>query len=154
MERSAGIIVFRREGGVVQFLLIKNAAHGHWDFPKGHIDAGEDEMQAALREAREEAGLKELKIIPDFRVTIHYEIKSDLILIQDTPDPSGRYSRSEKMKQKEVIYFFAEMPPNTEVKLSSEHTEYGWFPLVPALEILQFENARRLLIEITKFLNK
>jgi len=133
VEHSAGIIVFRREGGVVQFLLIKNAAHGHWDFPKGHIDAGENEMQAALREAREEAGLTELKIIPDFRVTIHYEIGS---------------------KQKEVTYFLAEVPPNTEIKLSAEHTEYLWFPLVPALEILQFDNARRLLIEAARFLNK
>ncbi len=131
VERSAGIIIFRREEGEVQFLLIKNAEHGHWDFPKGHIDAGENEMQAALREAREEAGLKELKIIPDFRQAIHYEIRS---------------------KQKEVIYFLAEMPPNTEVKLSAEHTEHRWLPLDAALDILQFDNARRLLDKARDFL--
>ena len=133
MERSAGIIIFRREEGGVQFLLIKNAAHGHWDFPKGHIDAGEDEMQAALREAREEAALKELKIIPDFRQTIHYEVKS---------------------KPKTVVYFLAETRPDTQVKLSAEHTEHRWLPLVPVLNILQFDNARRLLIEAARFLNK
>jgi len=31
---------------------------GQWDFPGGHTDPGEDIMEAALRETREEAGIE------------------------------------------------------------------------------------------------
>ncbi len=123
MEKSAGLILFRREKGEVLFLLIKNAEHGHWDFPKGHIDEGEDEISAALRETREECGIAEPRLLPGFREVIGYTVKSG---------------------PKEAVYFLAESPTDR-VALSSEHTDYRWLPLRKALSLVGFENARRLL---------
>ncbi len=60
VERSAGGIVFRRhpqEG--LQVLLIQDS-HGNWAFPKGRIEPGEQPVEAALRETREEVGLADL----------------------------------------------------------------------------------------------
>jgi 8-oxo-dGTP pyrophosphatase MutT (NUDIX family) len=56
---SAGAVVVRREGGEWQFLLLR--AYKNWDFPKGIVEPGEDSLQTALREVREEAGLVDLK---------------------------------------------------------------------------------------------
>ncbi len=128
LEKSAGIILFRRNGNAVRFLLIKNAAHGHWDFPKGHIDPGEDEMQAALRETREECGIAALEIVPDFREVITYKVGAN---------------------QKEVAYFLAEAKTE-DITLSDEHTDWRWAMLDEALDFVQFHNARHLLTVASK----
>ena len=41
-----------------RFLLLR--AYRNWDFPKGIVEPGENPLEAAVREAREEAGLSEL----------------------------------------------------------------------------------------------
>jgi len=37
--------------------------HGNWGFPKGHLEAEESDLDAALREVEEETGLKDLKLV-------------------------------------------------------------------------------------------
>ena len=39
MEKSAGIVLFRREGSENLFLLLHYPS-GHWDFVKGHKETG------------------------------------------------------------------------------------------------------------------
>ena len=56
---SAGVVVVRREGGEWRLLLLR--AYKNWDFPKGLVESGEDPLEAAVREAQEEAGLTDLK---------------------------------------------------------------------------------------------
>lgn len=51
---SAGGIVVK-DGKV---LVTQHSKHKGWDFPKGHIEAGESQEQAALREVEEETGVK------------------------------------------------------------------------------------------------
>lgn len=55
----AGGIVFREENGCKTFLLIsaKNFS-GIWVLPKGHIKRSETEAEAAIREVKEESGMK------------------------------------------------------------------------------------------------
>jgi predicted NUDIX family NTP pyrophosphohydrolase len=61
--QSAGILLFRRRPGAIEFLLIhpggpfwakKDA--GAWSIPKGEINPGEDPLAAARREFNEETG--------------------------------------------------------------------------------------------------
>jgi 8-oxo-dGTP pyrophosphatase MutT (NUDIX family) len=56
---SAGVVVVHVEGQRVQYLLLR--AYRNWDFPKGLVEAGEQPMDAALREVREETTLENLK---------------------------------------------------------------------------------------------
>ena len=57
-EPEAGAIVIRRDGGVPRVLLVTAKKQpGEWIFPKGHIEPGEDGLDAALREALEESGV-------------------------------------------------------------------------------------------------
>ena len=56
---SAGVVPFRRTPNGWRLLLLR--AYKNWDFPKGHVEAGEEPIDAAKREATEETGLTELE---------------------------------------------------------------------------------------------
>ncbi len=55
---SAGGVVYRKNGGVVEVALILVAPKGRWQLPKGTVGENEPEEAAALREVREETGLQ------------------------------------------------------------------------------------------------
>ena len=57
-KRAAGAVVFRRTDRGVRLLVLR--AYKNWDFPKGMIEPGENELDAAKRETAEETGLTDL----------------------------------------------------------------------------------------------
>lgn len=57
VETSAGGVVYRSLGGAPRVLLIRDR-NDHWGFPKGHLESGETAEEAAIREVREETGLR------------------------------------------------------------------------------------------------
>ncbi len=61
-SRSAGGIVIG-DGGTIAMVRAKGSTL--WLFPKGHVDEGESDEDAARREIQEEAGLKNLEYIGD-----------------------------------------------------------------------------------------
>ena len=56
-REQAGVIPFRRKKDTIEICLIRNKGRKKWKIPKGFVDSGETVEQAALKEAREEAGL-------------------------------------------------------------------------------------------------
>jgi 8-oxo-dGTP diphosphatase len=54
--RAAGGIVIRRSDGTVDVLLVHRPRYGDWSFPKGKLHEGERDVDAAIREVREETG--------------------------------------------------------------------------------------------------
>jgi predicted NUDIX family NTP pyrophosphohydrolase len=63
-KQSAGLLLYRRHQGVWQVFLVhpggpfwKAKDLGAWSIPKGEFEAGEDPLEAAKREFREETGL-------------------------------------------------------------------------------------------------
>jgi 8-oxo-dGTP pyrophosphatase MutT (NUDIX family) len=55
---SAGVVVVRQAEEGWRFLLLR--AFNHWDFPKGMVEPGEQPIEAALREVREESLIDDL----------------------------------------------------------------------------------------------
>ena len=55
---SAGVVVVRRAEEGWRFLLLR--AFNHWDFPKGMVEPGEQRIEAAVREVREESLIDDL----------------------------------------------------------------------------------------------
>lgn len=58
MILSAGMVIVRKEAGDWKYLFLR--AYKLWDFPKGEVEADEDPLETAKREAREETGISEL----------------------------------------------------------------------------------------------
>ena len=136
-ERSAGAVVFysESEGAEPEFLLLNYTA-GHWDFPKGNIESGEQEMQAASREIREETGITDLEFVDGFRMKIDY-----------------RYRHGGRLAHKEVVLFLARTRTK-QVVLSHEHVGFVWKKYEAALDHLTFRNAKNLLMEAKDFLRQ
>jgi 8-oxo-dGTP pyrophosphatase MutT (NUDIX family) len=55
---AAGAVVFRRTDRGMRLLVLR--AYKNWDFPKGMVEPGESELEAARRECAEETGLADL----------------------------------------------------------------------------------------------
>ena len=62
-KQSAGLLIYRRRGGDVEIFLVhpggpfwRNKDLGAWSIPKGEFANGEDPLEAAKREFREETG--------------------------------------------------------------------------------------------------
>jgi 8-oxo-dGTP pyrophosphatase MutT (NUDIX family) len=60
-RRAAGAVVFRRTERGPRLLVLR--AYKNWDFPKGTIEPGESELDAAKRETLEETGLADLEFL-------------------------------------------------------------------------------------------
>lgn len=64
MKQSAGLLVYRRQGGKVEVLIahpggpyFAKKEEGVWSIPKGMVDKGEKPLEAAKREFEEELGI-------------------------------------------------------------------------------------------------
>ncbi|MCS7203826.1 MAG: NUDIX hydrolase [Thermodesulfovibrio sp.] len=55
---SAGGVVYKCEKDQLKILIIATKDKTVWSFPKGLIEEGEDEKEAALREIKEETGIE------------------------------------------------------------------------------------------------
>ena len=136
-ERSSGAVVFYMEEGIPEpeYLLLHYTA-GHWDFPKGNIEPGENEKQAALREIREETGITDVEFIDGFRMKIEY-----------------RYRQGKRLVLKEVVLFLAQTHTR-QVILSHEHIGFAWRNYQNAMQQLTYLNAKNLLSSARTFLQK
>jgi bis(5'-nucleosidyl)-tetraphosphatase len=134
-HRAAGVVLFREEGGERKYLLLRSALTRRlvWEFPKGGIESGESEQEAAERELREETGvgLGEYAVRAGFREEEHY-------LFTRTADGERQ------LIVKRVVYFLAQAD-TAEVTLSREATEYRWLPYPEAQRLLRFPEKRRVL---------
>jgi bis(5'-nucleosidyl)-tetraphosphatase len=114
---SAGVVVARETDDAARLLLLR--AYKDWDFPKGHVEAGEDPLAAAVRETREEAGIVDLEFAwgEDFVETAPY-----------AGNKIARYyvarTRAERV----------ELPVNPELG-RPEHHEYRWVDLTEAFAL-------------------
>ncbi len=136
-ETSAGAIIFRTDEKTKQpkYLLLHYGA-GHWDFVKGHVEKGESEEETLLREAEEESGLTDLKVISGFRHKISYFYKKD-----------------GKTIPKDVIFFLAQTAAaEKEVKLSFEHSEYVWLEFEEAIKKVTYNSGKEVLKKAQKSL--
>ncbi len=121
-EQSAGAVLYTRQNGQLRFLLILEHA-GHFGFPKGHLEAGETEEQAALREILEESGIC-AALRPGFRQLLSY--------------PKGDHIKDNAYF---VGYFEGQIPQ----LMSTEVDGVLLVPYEKAMELLTFDNSRELL---------
>lgn len=146
-EKSVGVIIFRKAESRIKYLLL-HYRHGHWDFPKGHMEKGETEEETMRRELEEETGISDIKIIPEFheKIRFFYKAKDD------------EYERRKKKGErtlifKKVVFYLAETQAQ-DVKISFEHIGFEWLEFEKALERTTYRGPKRILKKANEYLLK
>lgn len=134
MRRAAGFVLMLLTPEGRRFLLLRNAKHGTWSVPKGHLEADEDELAGAQRELLEETGLHTVRVIPGFREVHRYQVAAG-----KRPDRPEGY-------EKELVLFLA-LAPDQKWQRSSEHDTGAWLDLESALKLVPHEVLRSTLVK-------
>ena len=131
-EKSCGAVVFTRRNGGIKYVIIQSL-EGYYGFPKGHMEAGEKEVETALREIYEETGLK-VHILDGFRCEDEHPI----------PSKPGVMKR--------IIYFAAEYEDQQLRHQLEELMSVKLMTFEEAMDAFQWESSRRILKEVADFL--
>ncbi len=121
-NRSAGIVVVRKNEEADKLLVLMMRAYNYWDFPKGKIELGERVIEAAIRETQEESGISKLKFTwgQAHAQTLPYGIVKKV-----------SYYFLAETEEKDIV-----MQINPELG-RAEHEEYKW---------LTFDEARKIAV--------
>jgi bis(5'-nucleosidyl)-tetraphosphatase len=136
-EQSAGVIVFKPAPPPDErhYLLLDYGKH--WDFPKGHVERGEELTQTALRELAEETGITDVQLVPDFSHEIQYFFRN----------------RKKELVHK-FVWFCLARTEASKIRLSDEHVGYAFLPFDAALKRVTYPSAKSILREAHDFLSK
>lgn len=137
-DNSYGVIPVANDNGRVLYLLIRHVKGGHWAFPKGHANEGEEAIEAARRELAEETGITDYSIIDDITFSEQYT-----------------FWREGQIYDKTVQYFLALVndADTTQVILQeAEVSDFKWATYEEALGSITFEESRALLKRVNVYL--
>ena len=126
-QRSAGGVAYRKGEFGVEMVVVKTTEEGRWQLPKGIVDPGETEEQAALREVREEAGVTCQLVQPID--TIEYWFV-------------GSYDGPKKRYHKKVSFFLMKYLSGDVADHDHEVTEARWVSFDDAIGMLAFKNEK------------
>jgi 8-oxo-dGTP pyrophosphatase MutT (NUDIX family) len=112
---SCGVVIVSLVNRKPRFLLLR--AYRNWDFPKGLVEAGEEPINAAIREVREETALDDISF--DW----------GLVYMDTGPYNRGKISRYYIARSKET---HITLPVNPDLGVP-EHHEARWFDYEKAL---------------------
>ena len=131
---SAGGIIINKEGEIV---LVEQ--HGNsWSFPKGGIEAGESELDAAVREIYEETGLKNVDLVENLGSYERYSL-----------GPDGVGEVSEWGLRRRTLFLFTTEATAADFKpIDDEATQVGYFTFEQAVALLTHPKDKEFLISV------
>ena len=103
-HKSCGVLPWRRHNGVKEYLIVFEQYSQCWSLPKGHMEAGETEVETAQRELLEETGLT-AELDATQRAVIEYPLR-----------PAGR---------KQVVFFAGQVNGEPVIR-PGEITAFKW----------------------------
>jgi 8-oxo-dGTP pyrophosphatase MutT (NUDIX family) len=120
--RAAGGLVRRHGADGAEILLVHRPAYDDWSFPKGKLEPGESEEEAAVREVEEETGL--LCLLERELATTRYR------------DARGR---------SKTVRYWVMVPVGGRLEAANEIDEARFVPIREAAELLTYPRDRELL---------
>ena len=113
----AGVMLVNEEGRVFVGQRMDNSADA-WQMPQGGIDKGEDAETAALRELREETGVKPelVTIIAHSRDEHFYDLPDDL---------KGRMWGGKYRGQRQIWFLMQFHGTDADINIETKHQEFS-----------------------------
>lgn len=128
-EKCCGCIIIENN----KVLLVYEKNRNFWGFPKGHMEKGENEIETALREVKEEVGLDVEIIDKERRYILNYIIRDEI--------------------DKTTVLYLA-IPKNKEIVMQeSEIEKVKWCDFEEALKTLTFDNSKEVFKKVINDLN-
>ena len=123
----------------LEFVLLLRADGGFWQGIAGGGEDDETPLEAARRETFEETGIK----------------PTSTIMQLDTVEsvPVIEFKDSSLWGEDVFVipqYCFGVSISHSEIKLSDEHSEYGWFTYDQAIQLLKFDGDKTALWELNQ----
>lgn len=135
---SAGGVAYRIYSNLVEVALIRTSSEGRWQLPKGIIDPGETPEQTAVREVREEAGIR-CEILEPID-TIEYWF-------------SAAYDGGATRRYHKKVHFFLMKFIDGDVNdHDHEVSEARWVNLAAASRMLAFDSEKKLIKTVNRLL--
>ncbi|MBM3192094.1 MAG: NUDIX domain-containing protein [Chlamydiae bacterium] len=135
-DKAYGIIpVIKKDKEWLVFLL-KHRRDEFWGFPKGHLESGEEPLQAAQRELYEETKLSVIKLLREEPFTEEYIFQQENNYVEKT-----------------VYFYLASVTEAFEVD-GQEVLEGVWLTLDKAKEKISFQEGLHLLLEVEEYLKR
>ena len=135
-EKSYGAVVFRKIKDILYVLIINfdYKMLNIWGFPKGHAESGENEIQTACREVKEETFV-DIEVIPGFEECTKFKLTEGLTI------------------RNRVVKYFIGKPSPTKIKIESGKLKnVKWTQVDRAKELLTFKCDKIVLEKACKFL--
>jgi ADP-ribose pyrophosphatase YjhB (NUDIX family) len=127
-------------GGVVvwnSLVLLVNQKGSSWSLPKGHVENGEDAMQAAKREIHEESGIDDLLFVKELGSYQRYRI--------------GENGIGEDRSEKKTITIFMFKTSQESLKpIDPENPEARWVKKEEVANLLTHVKDRKFFLSIIK----
>lgn len=125
IEISAGGVVYKKAGSKTFWLICKHSGYHQWAFPKGLIEAHEDKAAAALREVKEETGIR-------------------ANIVSEIPEPERyTYTFNDERVSKTVHYFLMEYESGDTTDHDWEMEDVQWVTAEEAEKLLHFDGAKK-----------
>ncbi|MEX2017463.1 MAG: NUDIX domain-containing protein [Candidatus Pacearchaeota archaeon] len=139
-RKAVFVLAYSLESKSPQYILLKRKLHWKgWEFPKGKIEKGENKIQTARRELREETGHKTLKI-KKFNYSGRYKYHK---LLPDRPRIIGQT----------FALYAAEVKKGKASLDPKEHSGHKWVDFKTALKMLKWPNQKKSLRMVNEWLN-
>jgi len=127
---SAGGVVFRGDKGKVEVVIVSVGGQNRWQLPKGLVEKEESPETAAVREAREEAG-----------------VSSEVVQLIETIEYwyAGLDNGIRVRFHKRVHFYLLRYASGDTKDHDWEVNEARWVPIEDAASQLAFDNERRVM---------
>lgn len=146
-EKSVGAVIFRKEEKDIKYLLL-DYGNNYWGLAKGHIEEGESEIETLKREAKEETGLDDLKILDGFRETVSY-----LYIAKGLEKEERKREGRKAIVFKRAVFYLAETLKKN-IELSEEHINFKWLSFQDMVSQISFRAPKKVLEKSEEFLRK
>ena len=149
LRSGVGIVLLNNENKVFVAKRIDNPKN-FWQMPQGGVDEGENFLEAAYRELKEETSIVNVKLLKEFEETLVYELPDNLL---------GIIWKGKYRGQKQKWFLMRHLGSDNDINIKTSHPEFlewKWIDLDMITEVVvefKLEVYKKLKEKVKKIIN-